>query len=127
VKALLAGYREVIAFWGQAVPRLADPVLSVPLLVLAALAWNGNPALLPLSYLFPAVWAATGQRGRAFLLALLYHALAARGLAAGAATYFHAHICCCGTAAPGGASCVCRSSCCWGPCRRLASLAGLTR
>jgi hypothetical protein len=57
--------------------------------ITAAFAWSGYVWTIPASLLFVCLWAKARSRRDAALVALAYFGTASRGLAMGAATYFH--------------------------------------
>lgn len=64
-------------------------VLVLAAIITAAFAWSGLVWTIPASLLFPCLWAMAKNRREAALVALAYFGTASRGLAIGAATYFH--------------------------------------
>ena len=57
--------------------------------ITGALAWSGSMWTLPASLLFPCLWTRAKSRREAALVAFAYFGAASRGLAVGAATFFH--------------------------------------
>lgn len=84
-----------MAFWGWPVrssPSIREPLRSIALIGAAVLvglvSWSGNPLLLPVALLFPAVWAFAPSRLVAAAISAGYFLAAARGLPQGVANFY---------------------------------------